>query len=271
MALVSVSARPKVVCGLTSHSRTLRDALESVSVVDGPTPLSDAVVVGAAVDRRVRAGASLRGERRRRLGVGGACARTGCRMGRSRHSGGECRYHPFSGSAQPVGPIAYQTLLEVTNAADLPVECRLTLTLADELVDVVPLRFAAGETVSRVFDSVSATGGNSLRNWSTRMLWRPTTGGGRGARAQARAGSAFDPSEFVSGEGDRGQSARSVGGDEGSLNRQTGRRDGLSPRGPKVLPPGPVFVIDPRQGCDQWEVGEVVPSRSSQSRTRTRC
>ncbi len=261
VALVSVAAQPKVICGLTSHSRTLRDALESVRVVDGPTPLSDAV----SLARRLIAGAergrvyvvsdgatpgadSLAKESDVEwVGIGTRAANVGITRFQVRRS--------------LLDPIAYQTLLELTNAADAPVECRLTLTLADELVDVVPLRMGAGETISRVFDSVSATGGelvallehpDALASDNKAVAVVPE-------RKPARVVLSTRPNLFL----EKVIEANPLVQLEVVRDASTAKRGDVTVfhrEVPKVLPPGPVFVIDPREGCDLWDVGEVVPS-----------
>src|SRR5438874_429459 len=43
MAIVAAGTQPRVVCGLTGHQRTLRDALDSVGPTDGPTRLKEAL------------------------------------------------------------------------------------------------------------------------------------------------------------------------------------------------------------------------------------
>src|SRR5271165_7340553 len=46
MAIVVAGAQPRVVCGLTGHHKTLRQAVDSVGPTDGPTHLNDAVAIG---------------------------------------------------------------------------------------------------------------------------------------------------------------------------------------------------------------------------------
>ena len=56
-------------------------------------------------------------------------------------------------------PIGYEILVEVANASDEPVSCRLELDLDDDPIDVVPLTLAAGERTVQVFEKTSAEGG----------------------------------------------------------------------------------------------------------------
>ena len=45
MAIVAAGTQPRVVCGLTGHQRTLREALTAVTGSDGPTRVSEAVAL----------------------------------------------------------------------------------------------------------------------------------------------------------------------------------------------------------------------------------
>src|SRR5947208_6177720 len=45
MAVVVAGTQPQVVCGLTGHQRTLREAIDAVGPTDGPTRLADAVAL----------------------------------------------------------------------------------------------------------------------------------------------------------------------------------------------------------------------------------
>ena len=45
MAIIAAGSQPRVVCGLTDHQRTLREALESIAPSDGPTRVADAVTL----------------------------------------------------------------------------------------------------------------------------------------------------------------------------------------------------------------------------------
>ena len=45
MAIVAAGTQPRVVCGLTGHQKTLREALDTIGPTDGPTKLGDALAV----------------------------------------------------------------------------------------------------------------------------------------------------------------------------------------------------------------------------------
>jgi hypothetical protein len=261
IAVVSVSPQPRVVCGLTSHVRTLQEALRSVRPVDGPSPLADAVslarrLIGGVERSRVYvvsdgafpgADALSKEPDVEWVGLGVRAANVGITRFQVRRS--------------LLDPIAYQTLLEVTNAADAAAECRLTLTLAGELVDVVPLKMRPGESVSRVFDNVSAAGGELVAtlehtdalvtdNRAVALLpERKPTRVVLCTKPNLFLEKVIEANPLVALEVTRDVAA-GKSGDVTVFHRDV----------PKVLPPGPVFVIDPRTSCELWEVGKAIPS-----------
>ena len=70
MAIVTAGTRPRVVCGLTGHHKTLREALDAVTPGDGPTRLADAV----AIARRLAAEGESGGKECRIILVTDGCA-----------------------------------------------------------------------------------------------------------------------------------------------------------------------------------------------------
>src|SRR5207247_7834930 len=70
MAVVAAGTQPRVVCGLTGHHKTLRDALDGIAPTDGPTQLADAV----ALARRLAAESDGGGKESRIVVVTDGCA-----------------------------------------------------------------------------------------------------------------------------------------------------------------------------------------------------
>ena len=56
-------------------------------------------------------------------------------------------------------PVGYEILIEVSNFSDEPVECRLDLELAADVVDVIPLKLEANGKWSDVLEKTSSAGG----------------------------------------------------------------------------------------------------------------
>jgi hypothetical protein len=161
MAIVTGGTRPRVVCGLTGHQRTLRAALDEVHPGDGPTRLSEAV----AVARRLAADS---GKETRIVVVTDGCGENAAELA----AGDDIRFVTVGGRTANVGithfqvrrstidPIGYEILCEVANASDEPTgDFRLAITLNGDPVDVKPLNLAANGRWSEVIESTTADGG----------------------------------------------------------------------------------------------------------------
>ena len=160
LAIIAAGAQPRVACGPTDHQRTLRAALASIAPADGPTRVTEAVALvprllsGSEKIRRVvvlsdcgfdQAADLFRQEDVEIVNVGKKTGNVGITRLQARRS--------------LLDPIGYEILVEVANASDEPVSCRLELDLDDNPIDVVPLTLAAGEKSVRVFEKTSADGG----------------------------------------------------------------------------------------------------------------
>ncbi len=160
LAIIAAGAQPRVACGPTDHERTLREALESIGPVDGPTRVGEAV----ALARRLLSGS----EKIRKVAIltdggfegAGDLARQDdvelISVGKKTGNVGITRLQARRSLLDPIG---YEILVEVCNASDEPVSVRLELELDDDPIDVVPLNLAPGEKSVQVFEKTSADGG----------------------------------------------------------------------------------------------------------------
>jgi hypothetical protein len=159
MAIVTAGVQPKVVCGLTGHQRTLREALDGIPETDGPTRVTHA----AALARRLVAG-----HRRGQLVVlSDGCFQDADKLAAS----GDVVWMPVGRRSGNVGitrfqvrrslldPIGYQILIEVVNFSDQPLDLRLDLELDSQIVDVIPIELEAEGSWSQVLEKTSAQGG----------------------------------------------------------------------------------------------------------------
>lgn len=166
MAVVSAGSQPKVVCGLTSHQRTLRRAARSVEPSDGPTRVKEAVELA----RRLLADhdngqillmtdgcfedaeATLDAEDVTWFALGERPDNVGITVFQVRRS--------------LIDPIGYEILVVVENFGEELVELRLELELDEEVVDVLPLKLEPGQPWKRVFQKTSAEGGTLVARLS---------------------------------------------------------------------------------------------------------
>lgn len=158
-AIIAAGNPPRVYSGLTDHQRTLRDAVQEIRAADGPTTVPQAVELARRLvvdhdNKRiiiisdggfVGSTDMLKDESIAAVAVGGATTNVGITRFQARRS--------------LVDPIGYEILVEAMNGSNEPVERRLEIDLAGEPVDVVPLKLAAGEKWTRVFEKTSAEGG----------------------------------------------------------------------------------------------------------------
>ncbi len=159
MAVLSVASRPEVVLGMTDHQRSLAEAVANLPATDGPTDIAAAV---AAAERLLADHAH--GEI---LVLTDGCFEgldalkanprvTLYGVGTRQDNLAITRYQVRRSLIDAIG---YQVLLDVTNFSDEAMSCRVELTLGEELVDVLPLELEPNETVTRIVDHTSASGG----------------------------------------------------------------------------------------------------------------
>jgi hypothetical protein len=265
MALVAAGTQPQVVCGLTSHQRTLRDALQAVPATDGPTRVADAV----ALARRLIAEQRADAKHARVIVLTDGCG-AGLEQFRDTE---EVQVVPVGRRTGNVGitafqvrrslldPIGYEILAEVVNHSDEPVECRLELDLNGEVIDVFPLKLEANGKWSKVVEKTSAEGGRltarinhadalPVDNQAVALLprreYQPVT-------LVSEQGNLFvekvlEANPLVRLKVERAPPERPAPGTITVYHRRV----------PKVLPPGPALVIDPAGGGDLWTAGPAL-------------
>lgn len=266
MAIVSAGAAPTVQVGLTSHQRTLREAIAKIAPTEGPTRVIEAVELA----RRLLA--EHPNHRIVVLSDGGFDGAEGL-VGAD-----DVDLSPVASSAENLGivqfqarrslvdPVGYELLVEVENAGDSPAEGRLDIDLksADGTVqplDAVALKLEPNGKWSRVFEKVTAAGGEvvarlnradalAAHNQAFALLPRRD----RQKVTLVTSGNlflekVFEASPLVALE-------RLKQWPEGE-SATAGRGLVVFHRNvPNILPAGSVFVIDPRGGCDLWDLGE---------------
>ena len=157
LALVTAGSSVRVVVGMTDFHPAVRDAIDAIEVNDGPTRVNEAIKTAERLTRNsdehdivvISDGcyeeAVQLHDRQTRISVGQPTDNVGITAMSLRRS--------------LVDPIGYATLIKVTNFGQLESDCRLTVELDEELVDVIPLKISAGETWQRTIVGASAAGG----------------------------------------------------------------------------------------------------------------
>jgi hypothetical protein len=260
MAIVAAGTQPQVVCGLTGHQRTLREALRSIPTTDGPTRVSEAVELARRllVDQKNRqvvlltdgafdgAEALVKENDVQVVAIG---KRTG-NVGLTR----------FQVRRSLLDPVGYEILAEVANASDEKVETRLEIDLAGNVVDVVPLTLEPGATWSHVFEKTSTEGGKL-----TATIQRPDA-----LRADNQAWAILphreirpvtlvtDGNLFLEKVFEANPLVRLSVVREPPSGPLPGALTVLHRKVPAKIPAGPVLVIEPTSSSDLWQIGETV-------------
>jgi len=262
MAIVEAGSTARVACGLTSHQRSLRRALDGLRVAEAPGELPEAVRLA----RRVlgdHPGARL------------IVLSDGCFPGADALAdAGDIEWSGIGGPADNVAitrfqarrslldPIGYQILVEVTNFGRRPVACRLEFELDDDLVDVVPLELEPGRPWTKVIEQTAIRGGRLIAqldvddalpvdNRAVALLPERK----RQPVVLVSEGNVFLEGVF------RASSIIDLTVSTRAPERlPAGSIAVFHRRVPTALPPGNVLVIDPIDACDLWNVGEALES-----------
>jgi von Willebrand factor type A domain/Aerotolerance regulator N-terminal len=173
MAIVTAATQPHVECGLTSHQRTLREAIDAVAVTDGPSRIVEAIATarrlvsqdttdgesrvvvitdgtGEALTKYLAEEAKLPEAERLRLSI--------IRVGLNTPNVGITRFQVRRSTIDPIG---YEILVEITNQSDeQSPDFRFTLMLNDDrTIDVIPLKLKPGEVWTKLSQYTTADGG----------------------------------------------------------------------------------------------------------------
>jgi hypothetical protein len=276
MAIVLAGAQPRVICGLTGHLKTLRQAVDDVAPTDGPTQLREAI----AIARRLTT--EIEGYGTSQIVV----VTDGCAEGAAALSKEENVTFVTVGQRTPnlaitrfqvrrstVDAIGYEILAEVTNFSDEPTgDFRLSIALNGNPVDIKPLNLAANARWSEVIESITS-GGGLLTAELVVKVDKDYRSFPDALACDNKAVAVLPrrdpmPVTLLSPEGNlflhkvleasplvRLTTAKEIpkefpAGAVTVFHRQT----------PAKLPPGPVLVVDPIGDCDLWKTGEKMQS-----------
>ena len=181
--------------------------------------------------------------------------------------------------------LGYEVLASVKNASDQPVNCRLEISLAGSIVDVLPLELKPGELWSRSLEKTSRDGGILAATLTEIVSANEEQDAEKEADEAAKSDElnelnalTVDDNAWAILPEQKVQNVLIV--TEGNLFLrkvfeanplvnvttvvefpETWPRDTLIVLHrlvPKILPPGDVFVVDPIEDCDQWTIGDMI-------------
>jgi len=260
LAIIAAGTQPKVFCGLTSHERTLLTAIDSIPKTDGPTRVKEAVELARRLLGDAKQGQVI-------VYSDGGFADT-----ESIAADPLVKLHPIGTNASNVGitqfqvrrslldPVGYEILVEVVNAADAAVECQLDLDLNDLPVDAVPLKLAAGQTWSETFEKTAVDGGRLVaRLQHTDSLAADNQAIALLPKREIQRVLLVSPGNlFLQKAMEANPLVELKTTKELPPSYEAGVVHVFHRLVPEKLPPGPSFVVDPRAGCDLWQLGEAL-------------
>jgi len=258
LAIVAGGTEAHVVCGLSGHERTLQNALAAVPATDGPTRVGEAVSLAR----------HLLGNRSNAQVL---VLTDGCFEGIDQIAQApDVKIYPVGQRTSNVGitrfqvrrslldPTGYQILMEVSNAGDERVECRLEVDLDGDVVDVIPLKLEPGGQWSQTLDKTSTTGGRlearldhtdalaaDNRAWAL-LPKRDPLQVLLVTEPNLFLEKVLEANPLVQLKTVREMPAQFPAGTVVVLHRQV----------PAKIPAGHVFVIDPAGESDLWELGD---------------
>lgn len=262
MAILTAGGNATVAIGLTGHVRSLLEAIDRIELTDAPNSLTSAVEMAKRlVPPSTQSKLMLLTD-----GCDSAIEELQKDESITVYGFGTPQDNlaitQFQVRRSLLDAIGYQVLVEVTNLGAEPQKCRLELNLEDELVDVVPIELEPGASKTLNLDHASATGGRLIAQISASdgiavdnraLAVLPTRR--KMPITLATAGSVFLKSVLES------IPLVDLTVVEALPENFKSARESivvLHQKVPEQLPPGKLLVINPRNNCDQWTVGEPI-------------
>ena len=160
MAIISAGSTPRVEVGWTDHARTLLQTLDRVALTDGPTRIAEAVQLAQRLlQGKPSPQILLVGDQ----AFGGAAAAGNIPL-EAITCGSEAAnvaITHWQARRSLIDPLGLHALIEVGNFSRQPVACRLSVSLDDQLLDVIPLQLEPEQTWTQVL-SYAVQGGGRL-------------------------------------------------------------------------------------------------------------
>ena len=163
VAILTAGTQPEVVLGMGNHVPSLRRAINDLQPVDTPANLGSAVeladqLLGDAPNGQV-------------IVFTDQATPKNTKPDNEPKKATAVEYRAFGSNSSNVGitqfqtrrsmvdAVGYELLVEVRNASDQPIQCRLEIELDERPVDIFPLKLQPNETWSRTLEKTSLEGG----------------------------------------------------------------------------------------------------------------
>ncbi len=298
MAIVLAGPESEVVVGMSGHVPTLRRALRSIEVSDNPTQLDSAIELGTQLiaghpqgqvlvftdgcgPRAEPSDGESAGPPASALSSDAAPSVVEYRVFGTTEAG-NVGITRFQVRRSLIDPLGYEVLVSVKNASSHALKGRLELELADSPVDVLPLDLEPDGVFTRALEKTSLEGGTLTAKLTEIRVADGEDATGKGVTepeskpeintlpADDQAWAVLPPRKI--------QNVLLVTPGNLFLQKvfeanplvrvtvqkefpETWPKDGivvLHRNIPEELPGGNVFIVDPLNGCDAWELGEPI-------------
>lgn len=261
MAVIAAGNQPRVVCGLTSHQKTLRNAVETITTGDGPTRVTEAVELA----RRLLAD-HAKGQV---IILSDGCFPESKDL--ARHDDviwsaiGETKADNvgitrFQVRRSLLDPIGYELLVEVSNFSDEPAECKLDLELGTEIVDVIPIKIEPNDKWTQVYEKTSVVGGHLIASIDS----KDALASDNSARAilpdrpRIPITLVTDGNLFLQRVLEANSLVDLTITDTPPTTTTANSITILHQKTPATIPSGRVLVVQPQKATDLWDVGEKI-------------
>lgn len=156
-AVITAAGVPQLVCRTTQLRSALRQSIEACLQSEAPAKLTDAFSLASRIpcpgerhlvvisDRPLPADDRHGFDDVHLLAVGSSVNNVAITRFQARRNVND--------------PLGYQVLIKLKNNSRQTEECRLEISLADQVIDVIPLELAPGQVWHRVLDESSSSGG----------------------------------------------------------------------------------------------------------------
>lgn len=159
VAVVTAGSSVRVPVGMTDFAPAARDAIDALQLTDGPSRAL------AAIDAAKRLTRSP--ERRRIVLISDGCfegaetldGQSGVDLVMVGETANNAAITALSVRRSLVDPIGYAALIEAEYFGDEAIDVRVTIDLADQLVDVIPVKLEPGKPWMKTISGASADGG----------------------------------------------------------------------------------------------------------------
>lgn len=261
MAVIAGGNQPNVICGLTSHQKTLSNAIDSITAGDGPTKVTEAVELARRLLANHKNG--------RVIILSDGCFTEAKELAAKddviwsavgEKEAANVGITRFQVRRSLLDPIGYELLVEISNCSDEQIQCKLDIMLGSEIVDVIPVTIEPNDKWSQVYEKTSVIGGHlvGLLDITDSLAADNTAQAILPDRPRIPITLVTDGNLFLQRVLEANSLVELVVTDTppSVANTTANSITIFHQKTPDKIPLGRVFVVQPNRSSDLWDVGE---------------